>query len=602
MSFADEASAPSRATNIRYWIIAAATLAAVLLYLERVCLAVAATYIREDLRLSATQLGVALSVFFWAYAFGQVPTGWFSDRYGPRRMMVVYLVTWSLFGILIALATDFWTLIAARLALGLFQAGAYPTLAILVKRWAPENFRATANSLVAFGGRFGGAGANLLTAWLIVWCVPMTTPAEITPRGVLDPTRLVKEVIDEDPAKSKNLLRPILAERLRSEFPGDSLAQLRDSRARAEAAFQAAATATHEGDPPPLAPPTDAQLGEVVGALNAFIKSRIDLGALPKGVQLSSDGTAIERKPPAERTELEFQRLNRLLVEKAYPETLVQLHVKGWRPTLIIFGAAGVIVGMIFWGLVRDWPSEHPGCNAEEIALIRGPAAGPPVATQAPPVPWGLMATSQNVWFSSLMQFGVNVGWTFVITLMPEFLSQQFQVPIEDRGLMATMPLVGGCTGMLLGGWLTDRLTKAFGLRWGRGVFLGPLKLVGAAALCACPFVNDPWQVTWLLTFFAFSTDMGIPATWAFAQDTGGKHVGSVLGWGNMWGNMGAGLAPLLAMLLREKWHSGWDAVFFVNAGAFTFAALFGSLMDCRVPLEPTSVPLDRGGEDDGLR
>ncbi|MGC4077818.1 MAG: MFS transporter [Rubrivivax sp.] len=165
----------------------------------------------------------------WAYAFGQVPTGWFSDRYGPRRMMVVYLVTWSLFGILMALATDFWTLIAARLALGLFQAGAYPTLAILVKRWAPESFRATANSLVAFGGRFGGAGANLLTAWLIVWCVPMTTPAEIDPRGVLDPTKLVKEVIDEDPSKSKNLLRPILAERLRSEFPGDSLARLRSA-------------------------------------------------------------------------------------------------------------------------------------------------------------------------------------------------------------------------------------------------------------------------------------------------------------------------------------------------------------------------------------
>jgi len=586
MSFADPAAAPSRATKIRYWIIAAATLAAVLLYLERVCLAVAATYIREDLRLSPTQLGVALSVFFWAYAFGQVPTGWFSDRYGPRRMMVVYLVTWSLFGILIALATDFWTLVAARLALGLFQAGAYPTLAILVKRWVPEQARATANSLVAFGGRFGGAGANLLTAWLIVWCVPMTTPTAIDPKNVLDPTKLVTEVIAEGLGKSTNLVRPLVAERVRSEFPGDALTKLRQSRAEAEAAAAAAATATFEGETPGLAPPTEGEVAEVVAALNAFIKSRIDLGALPKGVQLSSDAAAIERKPAAGRTDVEFQRLNRLLVEKAYPETIVQLHVKGWRPTLIIFGAAGVIVGMIFWGLVRDWPREHPGCNEAEIALIRGPGAAQPTVNKAPPVPWGLMATSPNVWFSSLMQFGVNVGWTFIITLMPEFLSQQFQVPIEERGLMATMPLVGGCTGMLLGGWLTDRLTKGLGLRWGRGLFLGPLKLVGAGALCACPFVNDPWQVTWLLTFFAFSTDMGIPATWAFAQDTGGKHVGSVLGWGNMWGNMGAGLAPLLAMQLRQSWNSGWDAVFFVNAGAFAFAAVFGSLIDCRVPLE----------------
>lgn len=583
MSFADPPAAPSRATKVRYLIIAAATLAAVLLYLERVCLAVAATYIREDLRLTPTELGLALSVFFWAYAIGQVPTGWFSDRYGPRRMMVVYLVAWSLFGILIALATDFWTLVAARLALGLFQAGAYPTLAILLKRWVPEDFRATANSLVAFGGRFGGAGANLLTAWLIVWCVPMSTPTAVRPELVLDPPKLVRSVLDGTPGKPPNPVRPLVAERLWSFFPGDSLETLRRDWEARVAASAAGETAT---PPAPPAKPSPEQMEEIVAAMNGFITSRIDVGPLPKGVQLTSDATAILKIAPDKRTDVEFHRLNRLLIEKAYPDTIEQLHVKGWRPTLIIFGVAGVVVGMIFWGIVRDWPREHPRCNTEEVALISGGAA-PAAATSPPPVPWGLMLTSPNVIFSSLMQFGVNVGWTFIITLMPEYLSQQFQVPVEERGLMATMPLIGGCTGMLLGGWLTDRLTRAFGLRWGRGVFLGPSKLVGACALFACPFLSDPWHVTWMLTFFAFSTDMGIPSTWAFAQDTGGKHVGSVLGWGNMWGNFGAGLAPLLSMVIMQRWMSGWNAVFFVNAGAFLFAAIFGSMMDCRIPLEP---------------
>ncbi len=597
MSFADPAVAPSRATNVRYLIIAAATLAAVLLYLERVCLAVAATYIREDLRLSPTQLGLALSVFFWAYAIGQVPTGWFSDRYGPRRMMVVYLVTWSLFGILIAMATDFWTLVSARLALGLFQAGAYPTLAILVKRWVPEDFRATANSLVAFGGRFGGAGANLLTAWLIVWCVPMSTPTEVRTSDVLDPTKLVRGVLDETSGQAADPLRPILAERLRSRFPADGFAILRRDWDAREAEFAAATEKANSAKSalpePPV--PSEQQVESVVTAFNDFIRSRTDIGPIPKGVRLSSDATAIEKIPPDKRTDVEFERLNRLLIEKAYPDTIQQLHVKGWRPTLFIFGAAGVIVGMIFWGMVRDWPSEHPGCNEEEVALIQGNAGPRTAPSSPPPVPWGLMLLSPNVAFSSLMQFGVNVGWTFIITLMPEYLSQQFHVPVEERGLMATMPLVGGCTGMLLGGWLTDRLTHTWGLRWGRGIFLGPSKLVGAMALFACPFLNDPWLVTWMLTFFAFSTDMGIPSTWAFAQDTGGKHVGSLLGWGNMWGNFGAGLAPLLSMIIMQQWKSGWNVVFFVNAAAFVFAATFGSLIDCRVPLEPEPEDVDAG-------
>lgn len=585
MSLVEDAPARSGATRVRYMIVAVATLAAVLLYLERICLAMAGTYIREDLRLSLSELSVALSVFFWAYAIGQVPTGWFSDRYGPRRMMVVYLVIWSLFGIVIALATSFWMLVGARLALGLFQAGAYPTLAILVKRWVPIEARGTANSIVAFGGRFGGTAANLLTAWMIVWFVPLSTPTAIPVESVLDSTKLVRSVLDATPDGPAKALRPIVARRLDAEFSPGLLDELRSDRQRVDPPPYA----KEDKHAPPVPPPTDEQVRRVVTAMNALIQSKTEIGPLPPEVQLSSDAREILEKAPAARSDVESARLNRLLIEKAYPDTFVQLHVKGWRPTLFLFGLAGIVVGAVFWVFVRDWPWEHPGVNAAEVELIRGdnPAASPQGASKAPPVPWGLMATSANVWASSIMQFGVNVGWTFIITLMPEYLSQQFNVPIETRGLMTSMPLIGGCAGMLLGGWLTDRFTRQFGLRWGRGIFLGPSKLLGAAMLFCCPFLPDAWSVTWALTLFAFTTDMGIPATWGFAQDTGGKHVGSVLGWGNMWGNIGAGLAPLMAIQLRENLGSGWDAVFFVNAGAFVLAAAFGSLIDCRIPLEP---------------
>ena len=40
-----------------------------------------------------------------------------------------------------------------------------------------------------------------------------------------------------------------------------------------------------------------------------------------------------------------------------------------------------------------------------------------------------------------------------------------------------------------------------------------------------------------------FVCDLGVPATWSFAQDVGGKSVGAVLGWGNMFGNLGAAAA-----------------------------------------------------------
>src|SRR5688572_11268538 len=101
-------------THVRYWIVLIAMAAAVLLYLERVCLSVADVYVREDLRIGKTEMDVAFAAFFIAYALGQVPSGWLSQRYGPRLMMTLYMVGWSVFGVFIAVAQDVYTLIAAR--------------------------------------------------------------------------------------------------------------------------------------------------------------------------------------------------------------------------------------------------------------------------------------------------------------------------------------------------------------------------------------------------------------------------------------------------------------------------------------------------------
>src|SRR5690606_25208019 len=68
---------------------------------------------------------------------------------------------------LTGLAAGFVLLMAARLLFGLAQAGCYPTAGSLVKRWIPLTRRGTASSLVAFGGRLGGAIAPALTAWLL---------------------------------------------------------------------------------------------------------------------------------------------------------------------------------------------------------------------------------------------------------------------------------------------------------------------------------------------------------------------------------------------------------------------------------------------------
>jgi ACS family glucarate transporter-like MFS transporter len=105
------------------------------------------------------------------------------------------------------------------------------------------------------------------------------------------------------------------------------------------------------------------------------------------------------------------------------------------------------------------------------------------------------------------------------------------------------------------------------------------------AAFLACVPFASPWAVTGALCLVAIATDLGTAATWAFLQDVGGRHVGSVLGWGNMWGNFGAALSPLIL-----DWIIGpgrWGACFCACAAAFLLSGVAALGIDARIPIVP---------------
>ena len=85
----------------------------------------------------------------------------------------------------------------------------------------------------------------------------------------------------------------------------------------------------------------------------------------------------------------------------------------------------------------------------------------------------------------------------------------------------------------------------------------------------------------------AFSTDLGIAATWAFAQDVGGRSAGAVLGWGNMWGNFGAAVQPFLITwaLNSSGITDNWNAAFYLLTIAFVISGVASLFINAAVPL-----------------
>lgn len=156
---------PSR---VRFRVAAILTVMACLLYLDRYAVGIASEHIRKDLQMTQTQMSWFLSLFFWSYALAQVPAGWLSDRFGPRKMLTAYILGWSLFTGLMGAATQVWQVLQLRLWCGAAQAGAYPVCSGLIRSWFPVAQRGTASSVVALGGRSGAVLAPVLTAMLMV--------------------------------------------------------------------------------------------------------------------------------------------------------------------------------------------------------------------------------------------------------------------------------------------------------------------------------------------------------------------------------------------------------------------------------------------------
>ena len=147
----------------RYAIVGVTAVAALLMYIDRVCISILADPIQTDLGLSETQKADMLGAFFFTYALFQIPVGALADRFGPRIVLALCIAGWSAVTAATGLVWSFPALVGVRLLLGFTEAGAYPAAAGLVKRWARPEERGRFSSIVAAGGRFGMASAPWLT-------------------------------------------------------------------------------------------------------------------------------------------------------------------------------------------------------------------------------------------------------------------------------------------------------------------------------------------------------------------------------------------------------------------------------------------------------
>lgn len=149
------------------WALAIITLVYAMNVADRFVLSTFIEPIKAEFNLSDASVGfltgVALALFYTAAG---LPLGAMADRANRRNMILWALAIWSLFTALCGMAQNFWQLIAARIGVGIGEAGGTPSSqSILADYFAPSE-RVIAMSVfalgIALGSAIGGIGGGVL--------------------------------------------------------------------------------------------------------------------------------------------------------------------------------------------------------------------------------------------------------------------------------------------------------------------------------------------------------------------------------------------------------------------------------------------------------
>ncbi len=170
-AFADGGTAASVPRSGRYrWLIVALLFAATTVnYIDRTMLGLLAPTLGTELGWSENDYGNIVTAFQAAYALGFLLMGWLIDRFGPKIGYSIAISIWTVGHIAHGFAGSVASFMAARVILGVGEAGHFPSVVRASSEWFPQKERSYAIGWVNSATTIG----VILTAptiWLfMVW-------------------------------------------------------------------------------------------------------------------------------------------------------------------------------------------------------------------------------------------------------------------------------------------------------------------------------------------------------------------------------------------------------------------------------------------------
>jgi sugar phosphate permease len=245
----------------------------------------------------------------------------------------------------------------------------------------------------------------------------------------------------------------------------------------------------------------------------------------------------------------------------------------GWRTVFFSLLIPGLFAAYLVGKYVLDNPADYKGISPQELAEINAEPPGAGIADSQPAVDLTFWQTlsMDAVWKTTFVLCAFNSAlWGFG-SWLPMYLIKAKGLSLAQMGLEAALPFIAGTFGLLLSGWLSDK------------VFFNNRKvpiIIGEVLAAACLFlmftVNDSTLASMYRTFtgfFLFWSLGGImPLPLAVVPRAAAARASGIILCGGFLGTL---VAPTIMGYILEASGNNYNAAFaFVACCALISAAV----------------------------
>jgi ACS family glucarate transporter-like MFS transporter len=214
-----------------------------------------------------------------------------------------------------------------------------------------------------------------------------------------------------------------------------------------------------------------------------------------------------------------------------------------WRGSFWIAAGATAALALLWAAYARDFPPERDA----PVAVAEKPQLNS----------WWSLMVDRNLALLTLAYFTLGyfefIFFYWIYYYFGEIRHMGYsQSARYTTGLFLTMMVM-----MPLGGWISDRLTRAYGPSVGRRMVpFVALILAGLLLFAGTKTAGNMSTVTLLSLSIGFASCCEGPF-WSLAIDVGGPRVGAACGILNFGGNLGGFFAPILTPYIASR--AGWS-------------------------------------------